>query len=513
MQSLLGRIVAIESDDTRHKITFEPLCTLPDRKAPPEHLKNQKLTFERHVADVASHGEGIFHKAFTSDTREIGKTGDSIVLTVGESLKFLHPLKFGNGTLLLFWWQDDNPPDWTAKANGQTRTGKWVRDESRLLWDAMLSGADFGLPTQTKFSMEATCGPVKAHHAFWDQFNNTSSVGKFETTHGAESNLQNRFMSVHAVTNNGGAIREIFRSGPTFLSSYGFIHHPLDWGGHTDRFRTGWDEWKEMRDVKMEVVGAAREANTSRVTMQGEIEEGLRTQFSATLLDDWPLLLMRREFSLHPKKDEKKDDEELKQPIDAMRLFQTGFRCAVAPDKAASRVWCRADGESVPFSLARENEHQSFWHWKMEEGFALFEQEQRREWLMYFFDPDNAPHLGLWRGPHAVTLEPFWAGVPLKPGESTGFSLGLAAGESGGANGMGAWVACRAKQDNQWHCALLARCFSPEAKVIFQIGEQTQRVPVMPLFLPGIGTIHGASASFELNDKSDAFEVHLEGGA
>lgn len=520
MQSLLGRIVAIESNDTRHKITFEPLCTLPDRKAPPEHLKNQKLTISEDTTDV----------------REIGEVGDSIVICATNSYYYLHPLRCHSRTLRsllefgfyleLYWWKDDTPPNWTARLGHKTISGTW--EQGSYQWSSRIELSQLATewPT-TPFDIEFTCGDLKTTCTILPD--EVPNVTLRHETMGEIYGMRSRFLSVDITSHGGGAIFELRSktvlhktqkslktSGMHFSRRQGrhnLTHHPLDWRGHTDRFRTGWGEWKEMREVKMEVVGAAREANTSRVTMQGEIEDGLRTQFSVTLLDDWPLLLMRREFSLHPKKEEKKDEAEPKQPIDEMRLFQTGFRCAVQPDKKASRVWCRADGETVPFSLARENEHQDFWHWKMEEGFALFEQVGRKEFLLYFYDTQNAPHLGLWRGPHVATLEPFWAGVPLKPGESTGSSLGLTAGESGGANELGAWVACRARQDNQWQCALLARCFSSNVEAVFQIGEETQRVPLMPMFLPGIGTVYGAMARFELNDKSEAFETHLKGGA
>lgn len=519
MQSLLGRIVAIESDDTRHKITFEPLCTLPDRKAPPEHLKNQKLTTA----------------VTTPDVREVGAVGDSIVLSATNSYYFLHPLRCHSRTasklsdnfwLELYWWKEGTPPNWTARFGHKSISGTW--EQGSCQWSSLVPLSQ--LTTEwppAPFDIEFTCGELKTKCTILpDKVPNVTLRHETQDTVYRSKNL---WLDFTITRRNGGAItslsesdpgkgslgkrksgRNIRRAGFHFPPDKELIQHPLDWGGHSDRFRTGWGEWKEMRDAKMEVVGATREANTSRVTMQGEVEDGLRTQFSATLLDEWPLLLMRREFSLHPKKEEKKDEGEPKQPIDEMRLFQTSFRCAVQPDKKSSRVWCRADGETVPFSLARENEHQSFWHWKMEEGFALFEQAQRREWLLYFFNPDNAPHLGLWRGSHAATLEPFWAGVPLKPGQSIGFSLGLAAGESGGANELGAWVACRAKQDDQWHCALLARCEKANLQAVFSINETQQRVPLTALFLPGIGTIYGATAQFPMNEKSDVFKAELE---
>ena len=500
MQSLLGRIIALKSDESRHTITIEPLCTLPDRKAPPDHLKNQKLTFEREVTDA----------------REIGELGDSITLTVKESRKLLRPLSIVrqpdslNFDLTLHWFKDEKPPDWTAQAGNKLWRGGWENEGS--FYHAGLDISKRNRP-KTPFEIEVSCADFKVKRTV--EPDEPPCITRIHTPYGEEFRAANQWIEVGITPKSGGAITMLWHHygiSNHFLPLPRLIHHPLDWAGHTDRFRTGWGEWKEMREAKMEVVGAMREANTSRVNMQGEIEDGLRTQFSATLLDDWPLLLTRREFSLHPKKEDKKAEDEFKQPIDEMRLFQSGFRCAVAPDKKSSRVWCRADGETVPFSLARENEHQSFWHWKMEEGFALFEQRGRREWLLYFFDSNNAPHLGLWRGSHVATLEPFWAGVPLKPGESTGFSLGLAAGESGGASDLGAWVACRTIRENQWNCALLARCFLPNAVAVFQIAEQMQHVALVPMFLPGIGTVYGASARFEMNDKNEAFEAHLEGG-
>ncbi|HEY0073695.1 MAG TPA: hypothetical protein VGB77_06300 [Abditibacteriaceae bacterium] len=527
MQSLLGRIIAIESDDTRHKITFEPLCTLPDRKAPPEHLKNQKLTFERLTQKMP-------------DAREIGEVGGSIVLRTSEARIFLQPLNWlsrrrlsslsGDFSVELYWWKDETPPNWTARLGGKSTNGAWEKHSFGWSCVVPLRQLSAQFPP-APFDIEFTCGELQRKCTVIS--NEVPRITAQHETQDTVYSIKNLWLDFTVTPRNGGAVESLYESDPGkgslgkrksgrnigragfhFFSRNNRIQHPLDWAGHTDRFRTGWGEWNSMRDVKMEVMGASREANTSRVTMQGEIEDGLRTQFSATLLDDWPLLLMRREFSLHPKKEEKKDEGEPKQPIDEMRLFQTGFRCAVAPDKAASRVWCRADGETVPFSLARENEHQSFWHWKMEEGFALFEQAQRREWLLYFFDPDNAPHLGLWRGPHAATLEPFWAGVPLKPGQSIGSSLGLAAGESGGVNEHGAWVACRAKRDDQWHCALLARCekANPQANLqaVFSINETQQPVPLTALFLPGIGTVYGATAQFPVNEKSDVFTAELE---
>lgn len=483
MQALLGKIIEVAGDGAKHRITFEPLCTLPDRKAPPEHLKGAKLTIEREVADP----------------REIGERGDSIALTVREAKPFLQPLAVSTIrgraliTLRLRWCPGDSPPDWVVRAGGKIRSGKWRENPS---FHASLQATDFGWQSHETLEIEATCGDFKMR-AFVTPAQEIFAT-KIYTARGAAWRLKNAWLSADVTPRSGGALEDLRRNHGGlgyFQNNDHLIHHPLDWGGHVDRFRSGWGEWNTMRDKTLETGGAAREGASSRVALEGDIEDDLRTQFSATLLDDWPLLLLRRDFFLHAKKDEKKDEkDELKQPIDAMRLFQTGFRCAVRPDQIASRAWCRADGDVMMFSLAQQNEGANFWHWTMEDGFALYEQAARRQWLLYFFDAASRPHLGLWRGPHAATLEPFWPGVPLKPGDSTGFSLGLAAGELGGASESGAWVACRAKQGDEWRCALLGRFKNVPREAVFRLGDNEIKAPLGALLLPGLGTIYAATA-------------------
>lgn len=520
MQALLGRIVEISSDEARHKITIEPLCTLPDRKAPPAWLKDQKLTFERAVFREKHEPEENKLQAFVSDPREIGEIGDSIALTVGESSKFLQPLVVTPERISLLWWKDETPPNWEVKSNGKKHRGQWTPNESKTHWSAEFQKPDSGVLESSvlehAFNIEASCGELKAHHAVsFPAYNSTPGAHKFETTNGVLFDLRNRYLSAGITPRSGGGVQALTQLGEPknrFASPSGLIQHPLNWGGHVDAFRTGWGEWNTMRDVKLDVAGTTREAGTSRVTMEGEIEDGLRTQFSATLLDEWPLLLMRRDFFLHEKKDEKKDEKSdaLKQPVDAMRLFQTGFRSALSLDVKGSRIWCRENGQTIAFSLPRENQHQTLWHWTMDEGWALFQQSRCHAHLLYFFDPQNAPHLGLWRGPHVAALQPFWPGVPLKPGDSTGFSLGLASGDVGGANEHGAWIACRALQGDELHCAFLARLHTPGSCIVYASDTEEKRAPLMPLYLSGLGTVHGAHIKIEKPGDGATFNARLE---
>ena len=508
MQSLLGRIVEICSDQTRHKITIEPLCTLPDRKAPPDHLKGQKLTFEREVFDI----------------REIGELGDSIVLKYGEAFRFLHPLLFhwnnlwrlnalpNHLSVALIWWKDEAPPRWTARSGSKTISGAWQKE--KWGWECSVPLGELIAHGLAKpFEIQFTCGELQRKCTVAP--NETSFITQNHEADATFYHLENLWFQTDISPHRAGSIKHLNHSyegvHSVHFSDSQLIQDPLNNFGHTDRFRSGWGEWNAMREVTLDACGTSREANSSRVTMEGEIEDGLRTQFSATLLDDWPLLLMRRDFSLHAKKEEKKD--ELKQPIDEMRLFQYGFRCAVKPDQKSSRVWCRADGETMTFSLAHENENQAFWHWKIENGWALFEQAARREFLLYFFDAENAPHLGLARGAHFAALEPFWAGVPLKAGDSVGFSLALAAGEIGGANECGAWVVCRTTRNNEWHFALMARLENSDCDAVFRVGTETKRVPLTALYLPSIGTVHGAKTTFKIAAGQSDFAAFLERSA
>ncbi len=495
MHALLGKIIEVVSDGSHHKVTFEPLCTLPDHKAPPAHLKDQKLSIERE----------------TPDPREIGERGDSIALTVKESLVFLRPLTLlepehstSEGHLLLRWWKDDTPPEWTVRAGYKILSGAWTRSQGSTHWQAALGADDLKeLPRPSE--LEICCGDLKIHHTLTPAPPFAAKVCK---RWGQVHRMESHWLSVDVTPKSGGALASLASGENTanyFFSNPRLIQHPLDRGGHVDRFRTGWGEWNTMRDKTLDSTGATRESGASRVTMQGNLEDDLRTALSATLLDDWPLLLMRRDFFLHAKKDDKKD--ELRQPVDEMRLFQTGFRCAVNP-QPQSRVWCCENGEAISFRLAREHEGEMFWHWTLEDGWVLLSRTAS-EHLLYFFDAQSALHLGLWRGPHVMTLEPFWSGVPLKIGESTGFSLGLAAGEVGGATSNGAWIASRTVQSGEAHGALLGRFKTAPHEVVFSLGERTVTAPLSALLLPGIGTLHGASARLPESAPGAKFEVRL----
>jgi hypothetical protein len=113
-----------------------------------------------------------------------------------------------------------------------------------------------------------------------------------------------------------------------------------------------------------------------------------------------------------------------------------------------------------------------------------------------------------------MTLEPFWAGVPLKSGDSTGFSLGLAAGEIGGASNNGAWIACRTAQNNEQKFALIGRFKTAPQAAIFRLGENEVKAPLSAMLLPGIGTIHVATAQMPSDISNNDFTATLsaEGG-
>jgi hypothetical protein len=110
-----------------------------------------------------------------------------------------------------------------------------------------------------------------------------------------------------------------------------------------------------------------------------------------------------------------------------------------------------------------------------------------------------------------MTLEPFWAGIPLKPGDSTGFSLGLAAGEIGGTTNNGAWVACRTNHNNEQKFALIGRFKTAPQEVAFRLGEHEATAPLSAMLLPGIGTIHVATTQLPSDSQDQEFTVTLSG--
>lgn len=521
MRALLGTILDIQSTDSPHgarpnmhtlRIEWKPRCVLPGYKSVPEWLKDKTLHTTRTVCDP----------------RELGERGDALVLSVEESRDLLYPLsiepEIARGELpkelllRLHWWKDESPPNWNLRVYGRTHKGAWETEgalNDAPQWFARIATEVLASPPQstlvTNFSalhIEASCESFRTECVVLPAQANVASkiIGREREV----VRLENACLSLDISARHGGAIfcwRERGRGVDFFKAPAHLVQTPLDWGGHADRYKTGaWGDWSDkMHEAHLDTLEVRRGDAASRVNMAGIVDEGehLRTSVSYSLLDDWPLLLLDRAWMLEPAKDKDAKPDEIKTPIDEARTLKVGFRCATAPDASTldatngSRVLC-ADGKRLSITRnAEKNELTQHENWTMRDGWAILEHPHRHENLLYLFDTHAPPYLATWHGPHAVTLEPRWPALTVRPGAGLGFQLAIAGGELCGASAAGGWVACRVRMGDKVLCAAIGRFRETQNAVAeFQLGNQTQSVPVQSTFLPGIGTIAMARAEF-----------------
>ena len=278
---------------------------------------------------------------------------------------------------------------------------------------------------------------------------------KFLLPVGEQYRMENVWYGVDVTgrAHGGGvlSLRERGRNVDHFRGPENLIHPECEHSGHADRLRMGWD-WSKLKETSMTCAGIRRDGLTTRLTLDGVVDEGqgLRTSVTFMLYDALPLLVWERTFQCHKGKEpDKKDDkdEKPKELIDDMKTVQLGFRAAWQPERkghSGSRILC-ADGDRLAVTRPVQMDQQvRNRHWRMLDGWTLVEHPERGDDPLYLFDRHRPPHLFTWLGEHALTLEPQWPHMPVRPNEVVGFTLALTAGEIAGASTEGAWVASRA---------------------------------------------------------------------
>jgi hypothetical protein len=282
----------------------------------------------------------------------------------------------------------------------------------------------------------------------------------------------------------------------------------------------GWD-WGKLKETSMACAGIRRDGLTTRLTLDGVVDEGqgLRTSVTFMLYDALPLLVWERTFQFHKGKEpDKKDDkdEKPKELIDDMKTIQLGFRAAWQPERkghSGSRILC-ADGDRLAITRPVQMDEQvRNRHWRMLDGWTLVEHPERGEYSLYLFDRHRPPNLFTWLGEHALTLEPQWPHMPVRPNEVVGFTLALTAGEIAGATTEGAWVASRAALPGGGvRGALVARLRDAVAgaSATFSLGGQTVTAPLQSILLPGIGEARFATADFPEGRLDQPFAVDVD---
>jgi hypothetical protein len=520
MHALLGKITEITrtpasadfgNGAARWTIRFKAACVMPDRSRVPEWLKEPVLMIEREAADP----------------RELGHPGDSILLTPAESARWLQPLAvtpsvaYGKPPqtlqLSLRWWKEEKLPEYRIQANGRWQTGQFTRDGDGGV--AQVDTASFfEFEPSPPVALEVTCDKITAACTVLPE--SEPYTRKLLLPAGERHRLENRWyrIDVNARSHGGGieALVEKGRGVDHFRCPENRIQQAFHHGGHIDRFTTSWDWSDKMQEVAMTCAGSRREGASTRLGLEGVVDEGqnLRTSAVYSLPDALPLLLLERNFHFLKGKgkegDGKEKDEKPKEPIDDMKPIRLGFRAAWRAERdgaTGSRLLC-VDGERLAvIRCAQVGEYVDYEGWRMSDGWALTEHPGRREYTLYMFDRQAPPHLATWLGAETLTLEPFWPFTPARPDESLGYSLALTAGEIGGADVTGAWIACRAPltggqrptgDAGGCRCAVVGRLRDTAADVLatLTLGGETRETPLQRALVPGIGSVSYAILEF-----------------
>jgi hypothetical protein len=414
--------------------------------------------------------------------------------------------------LQLLWWKNEEPPQWEVQSGGRTQRGSWEKDGDG--WRATISTGEFFSSHSTRpLRFDVSCESLKAQSHILD---NTSGALKVLSSQQEVVQLHNAWYQIEVTPRYGGAITqwtECERGANYFATRQDMVQPGLDWGSHIDRYRTGpWGGWADKpNEVTLDSLDVRRQHQTSRVQMAGSLEDDLRTSVVYSLCDEWPLLVLEREWTLHPKKDDKKEGPQ--EPIDDLRLMQVSFRSAARPERDGahgSRLLCADNDRLCALRPVEQAQLMAQWSWTLRDGWAILEHPQRGENLLYLFDTANPPHPALWSGPHVITLEPIWPAQSLRPGGAIGYTLGLSSGELCGASAAGGWVASRVQHNDKVLCSLVARLREPQATAIFKVGEQQQEVAIQSTFIPGLGTVLLAKTEFEA-DENAAWDVTVGG--
>jgi hypothetical protein len=528
MQALLGKITAVEpaeaqaaSSDpySRLRVRFKAACVLPRRSAAPEWLKDQALTVERSVLDA----------------REVGRPGDSLVLTPAESSSWLQPLSVtpsvAYGALPqtlrfeLRWWSDlSKLPEWTARAGGRQVTGSFTAEQGRgvaSLETRSLFDAEPRLPV----TIELSCDKVKALCTVLPT--SQPFAGRVPAPEGELHRLENAWYAVNVSARAGGAIaglREQGRGVDHFRTPEDLIQEEFHNGVYTDRMRVGrgWGWSEQMEEATLTCAGTRVAGETARLSLEGVVDEGqnLRTSAIYTLFDRLPLLLLEREYRFGKGKEKEEEGKgkpgKPKEPIDDMKSVGLGFRCATPVERngrTGSRILCLDRDQLVVTRCSKIAEFVEYYHWRMSDGWILAEHPQRGEVMLYLSDPRSPAHLATWYGPLAMTVEPSWPMLPARLEEAVGYALALAAGEQGGADTAGAWIACRAPlPDGGVRCAVVGRLRDGAgAQAAVTLGGERRDVSPASLLLPGVGQIQYAVVEFPHGRMDLPLEVTVAG--
>ena len=504
MNAILGRICEVKRNRLAGKkgeagqaylISFKPVCVMPSRRKPPKWLDGQTLKISRRV----------------TDPREIGGIGDSIVLTPSESTRWLFPLSVtpaivqgrlpSHLQVRLRWWKDDKPGPVTVCGNGRQRTvrlRKAGRQFSAKVATADLLQGHYSLPFRLTVAFDKlTAGTTILPESppFACEIHRSGSV---------QQRLESDWYALDVYSGEyGGGItrlREQGRDLEHFPISDEWVGGIFDHGGHVDVAEVGWGN--RLRDVEMTARSTRRDGPATRLSLEGVLsaEEKLHTTASLHVFDDLPLILTQREVLRHKGK-EKKDDKNGKGPrvrADDVTRVALGFSSHFllrAEDRVAGRVLSVDDGRFAVVRCARARDALRN-GWRLTDGWLVVEHPVRDACMLYLFDTENAPVLGMYLGDRVLGVKPRWLPVPVAPESGAGFTVGISGGEICGAGVEGAWVACRRPVMGGVACALLGRWkrSRANAKVAFKLGGQEVEATLRELLLPGIGSIGVASA-------------------
>jgi len=517
MNAILGKVSSVREIETssagthRVEISFTAVCVLPQREPVPEWLKGQTLKLERELDDL----------------REVGQPGDSLVLTVEESAKWLMPLlvtpEICHGelpetiALTLLWWKDEKGPDYTVSANGITRTRTFTKNEGHFT--AQITVADYFtsrplLPVEIKvvcdkIALACTVLPAGQPYAY-----------KLTLRQGELYRIENGWYCIDIVGNKeGGGIsawREHGRGVDHFHRPEHLILRDLQTAGHIDRYQTGWKSSDRLLSLAMTCGGIRHEDGLTRLFLEGLVDEGqnLRTTVTCQVLDEMPLLMWQREFHRHTgkKNDEKEKSEQPREPIDDVLTMGLNFRTAWVAERdgdSGSRVLCAYDDQLVTIRSATVRDIIRAEGWQMSSGWAVVEHPLREECMLYLFDREKPPFFRMWTAAQTMTLEPSWLQEPARPGDSFGFQLGISAGERCGAVAEGAWLACRAAlPQGGVRCGVIARLQDtlPRTGTV-TLGSEARDVTLAHMLLPGIGKIQYAVVDFPAGALTDSFDA------
>jgi hypothetical protein len=526
MNGILGKIVDISpiagSETGKGEIALavklKPACLLPERCAVPDWLADQALSVRRTVRDV----------------REAGGVGDSIVLTARESEPYLQPLIvepaicYGSLPetirLTLRWVKDDSQPEYEMIAGGGVRKGAFVKEGD--CWEASVATADlFGYKPSAPATITAKVDKLEATCTLLDA--DSPAFSQIVLPVGPSYRLENSWYAIDVSLSAGaGAIEKFVEKGREidhFAPPHDMIFLNHEGAGHLDRVRigSGWDWFDKLRDTAVSSVGARSEGGATRLTLESALDDGqsIRTTVIHALFDDIPLLTMQRDYVKGKAAEGDKKDDRPKEPINDATTVGVGFRSSWARERgkaAGSRILYADQDRLAVVRSAMHNDFNYYPDWKISGGWCLMEHPGRQEHMLYLFGTKDAPNLATWAGPHTITLEPSWPMLPLTAGQSVGVTLGLAAGELGGASPTGAWIACRSTKNNATRIGVVARLSerqSPEEDTAAEItlGGETRTASLTPLFIAGIGTLHIAIIEFGPGGANTPFTARVAG--